>query len=229
MNRGYIKLWRKVEESVVFKNEGLLKVFIWCLLRANHKENVFPVRTGRGFSELKLFPGSFLFGRNSAAIELDMKPSTAWKRILKLKNLGFLNIESHSHYSIIYIVNWHIYQSYPMSSINHSDRQGTGKEHRQECKNNKNINMSDSDLAAFDNFYSHYPKHEARKKAQEAWMKLHPDSALQERILTAIGQQKKHKDGLKDRNEFCPDWPLPATWLNGQRWEDEVKEVKPNW
>ncbi|PKN37678.1 MAG: hypothetical protein CVU62_08105 [Deltaproteobacteria bacterium HGW-Deltaproteobacteria-2] len=146
MNRGYVKLWRKIEDSAVFQNEGLLKVFVWCLIRANHKEQFVQVKTGRGFSEVKLLPGTFIFGRESAAKKLDMSPSTVWKRILKLEKLDFLNIRSNSHYSIIHIVNWIIYQATTANSDSESDRQVTGKEHRQECKNDKNkrIFLSDS-------------------------------------------------------------------------------------
>jgi DNA-binding Lrp family transcriptional regulator len=146
MNRGYVRLWRKLEESAVFQNEGLLKVFLWCLLRANHKETFVRVKTGRGISEAKLFPGSFIFGRESAAERLNMKPSTAWKRILKLKKLEYLNIKSDSHYSIIYIINWDSYQAVPEKSNSEGDRQGTGKEHRQELKNNKNKTFSSDSI-----------------------------------------------------------------------------------
>mgnify|MGYP003592542477 CR=1 FL=1 len=229
MNRGYVHLWRKVKDSAVFQNEGLFKVFIWCLLRANYKENFVPVKTGRGFSEVRLLPGTFLFGRDSAARELNMKPSTVWNRIMKLKKLEFLNIESNSHYSIIYIINWNIYQAPPEKKNSKSDRQVTGNEHREELKNNKNKKMSESDLAGFESFYSHYPKHEAKKKALDAWIKLNPDNNLKEQILNAIENQKRHKARLKDRNEFCPAWPLPATWLKGHRWEDEIPNVKEDW
>ncbi len=145
MNRGYIKLWRKRLESIVFLIEGLLKVLIWGLLRANHKETFVRVKTGRGISEVKLIPGTFLFGRESAAKELHMSPSTVWKRILKLKKLEFLNIESNSHYSIVYIINWTIYQAVSEDSDSERNRQVTGKEHRQECKECKeDILLSDS-------------------------------------------------------------------------------------
>jgi hypothetical protein len=86
--------------------------------------------------------------------------------------------------------------------------------------------MSESDLSDFEKFYSAYPKREAKKKALDTWVKLHPDNDLQQNILDAIEKQKIHKDGLKSRNEFCPEWPLPASWLNQRRWEDEMPEVK---
>ena len=35
---GYIKLYRKLLESPIFQNEKALKVWIWCLCKATHKE-----------------------------------------------------------------------------------------------------------------------------------------------------------------------------------------------
>ena len=86
--------------------------------------------------------------------------------------------------------------------------------------------MSELDPSDFSLFYKSYPKREAKKKAIDAWVKLHPDNVLQQFILNAIEKQKTHKAGLKSRNEFCPTWPMPATWLNQRRWEDEIPEVK---
>jgi len=104
---------------------------MWCLIRANYKERFVQVSTGKGYTEVKLIAGSFIFGRESAAKSLHMSPSTVWKRILKLKKLEILNIESNSHYSIVYIINWHSYQDAPKNGNSDSDSQGTAREHRQ--------------------------------------------------------------------------------------------------
>ena len=101
MHRGYIPLWRKEKEARVFKNEGLWKVYTWCLMKASHKERWISVTTGKGNSEVLLKPGQFLFGRKSAAVELDMAPSTVWYRMRKLRSMGRITIESDSHYSIV--------------------------------------------------------------------------------------------------------------------------------
>lgn len=144
MNRGYVKVWRKTQDSAVFQSEGLLKVFIWCLMRAAYKESFVMVRTGRGVSEVRLSPGSFLFGRESAAKELDMPPTTVWKRMLKLEKLEILNIERNSHFSIVYIINWHIYQADQEKGDSERDRQGTGKGHKEELKEVINIYRQNS-------------------------------------------------------------------------------------
>jgi hypothetical protein len=140
MNRGYVKLWRKIYDSPVFKNVGLLKVFVWCLIRANHKETWVTIKIGQGFTEVKLQPGSFLFGRESAARELHMPATTVWKRMLKLEKLEILNIQRDTHYSIIYIINWHIYQAGPDKRDSQRNSQGTAKEQpRNTDKNIKNV------------------------------------------------------------------------------------------
>lgn len=120
---GYIALWRKTLDSRIFQNEGLLKVWVWCLLKASHKKRWTALKTGRGIIEIEILPGQFIFGRHSAAKELKMVPSTVWKRIVKLKNLSSLNIKSNKQYSIINIINWDIYQI----ENNKSDKQVTSK------------------------------------------------------------------------------------------------------
>jgi DNA-binding transcriptional regulator GbsR (MarR family) len=74
----------------------------------------------------------------------------------------------------------------------------------------------------FESFYAAYPKHEAKKGAFAAWQKVNIENGIFEEILRAIEKQKVHKEQLKKNREFCPNWPLPATWLNGRRWEDEI-------
>ncbi|MCK9391544.1 MAG: LysR family transcriptional regulator [Syntrophales bacterium] len=207
MNRGYVHLWRKVEDSAVFQSEGLLKVFLWCIIRATHKETFIQVKTGRGFSEVKLSPGTFLFGRESAAKKLHMSPSTVWKRILKLKKLDFLNIESNTHYSIIYIINWPIYQAATEERNSESDRQGTAKEHKQEQENvkNKKTFLSDSieirlSELLLEKILSRNPNH--KKPNLQSWGK---DIDLMIRI------DNRAPDDIREVVSWCQDDPF---WQN---------------
>lgn len=111
-NGGYVKLFRKTLNSQVFANEGLLKLWVWCLLKASHKEEWLPIRTGKGTTEVRVGPGQFIFGRKTAAKELRAKPSTIQDRVKKLEKAGNIVTQSVTHYTIITIVNWDIYQSY---------------------------------------------------------------------------------------------------------------------
>ncbi|MBM4322852.1 MAG: hypothetical protein FJ115_04750 [Deltaproteobacteria bacterium] len=107
---GWIQLHRKLKDSAVFQNEGLLKVWIWCLLEANHKDKWVSVKTGKGTTEVLVKRGQFIFGRKSAAKRLRMKPSTIQGRMQKLVNMQNLVIKPVTHYSMITICNYELYQ-----------------------------------------------------------------------------------------------------------------------
>ena len=73
--------------------------------------------------------------------------------------------------------------------------------------------------AAFARFYEAYPRHEAKKPALTAWLKLNPDSALTQTIMQAV---ERYRENVKDEEQRYI--ALPATWLNKERWEDELPE-----
>lgn len=110
MSLGWIKLHRKLLDSQVFANEGLLKVWIYCLCRANHDVSYVPITTGKGTTEVKVDKGQFIFGRKSSAKDLGMNQSTLYKRLKKLEKLGNCNTQSNSHYTLVTICNWETYQ-----------------------------------------------------------------------------------------------------------------------
>jgi len=103
---GYIKLYRKLLENLVFKNEKALKVFIWCLLKASYTDNEQMV----GFQKITLQPGQFIFRRSQAAEELGMAESTLYRCMMWLVSEGILDIKSNNKFSIVTIVNWALYQ-----------------------------------------------------------------------------------------------------------------------
>lgn len=76
-----------------------------------------------------------------------------------------------------------------------------------------------SDSPLFAQFWEAYPKKKAKPVAEKAWAKIDPDEQLLADILSALDQQKRSRDWLKDCGQYIPN---PASWLNGRRWEDEV-------
>ena len=111
LNGGWIRLYRKTLSSAVFQNETLLKVWLWCLLRACHSAQTVSVKTGRGETLVNLQPGQFIFGRNSASKELKLPASTIHDKMKRLQQMDNLTILPDSHYSIVSITRWDIYQS----------------------------------------------------------------------------------------------------------------------
>lgn len=77
----------------------------------------------------------------------------------------------------------------------------------------------------FNSFWAAYPKKKDKKNARKAFQKVKPEELPA--LLAALEVQNKSRDWLKDGGKYIP---LPTTWLNGRRWEDEVEvctETKP--
>ena len=99
---GYIKLHRKILDNGLFADAELLKVFVWCILKANTKSNIVYGR--------KVDIGQFITGRVSASEELHIKPSTVYKRLLKLKAQDYIEIDSNTKNTLITVINFKSYQ-----------------------------------------------------------------------------------------------------------------------
>ena len=74
-------------------------------------------------------------------------------------------------------------------------------------------------LAGFAEFYAAYPKRQKRAEAEKAWRKLNPSPELQATILAALAVHKAQDAWQRDAGQFVP---LPASWLNAERWLDEL-------
>ncbi len=72
----------------------------------------------------------------------------------------------------------------------------------------------------FDAFWREYPRKVGKQAARKAWKKRRPGTQLTGTIVEAIQAQvgKGHFQG-NDGQQYIPN---PATWLNQERWEDEI-------
>lgn len=92
-------------------------------------------------------------------------------------------------------------------------------------KQNKELNELQE--KQFDKFWQAYPKKVSKKEAQKSWKKINPSLELFEKILKALEMVKQTEQWEKDNGKFIP---YPATWLNQERWTDEIKmmqDIKP--
>ena len=81
----------------------------------------------------------------------------------------------------------------------------------------------DYDADGFAAFWAAYPKKAGKADALKAWNKLAPDVVLQEQMGKALEVQKQSQQWRKDGGQYIP---MPATWLNGRRWEDEAPQTQ---
>lgn len=81
---------------------------------------------------------------------------------------------------------------------------------------------STNDVDLFDRFWSEYPNKTCKAKARAKWEKLKVTPALFDQIMVGLRRQCASQAWLKDGGQFIPH---PTTWLNGERWNDEVRNT----
>ena len=69
--------------------------------------------------------------------------------------------------------------------------------------------------ATFADFWTLFPRRVAKKDAQRAWIRL----TAQQRMEAIVALCEWRRVWVNKDTEFLPH---PATWLNGERWEDEL-------
>ena len=96
------------------------------------------------------------------------------------------------------------------------DLPGEGKESYDKSLN-KNPLKNNIRSKQFDAWYSSYPKKQSKKAALKAFMNLKPDA------LTACLADDLTARYKNTERKFIP---LPSTYLNGERWDDEIDDVQ---
>lgn len=74
----------------------------------------------------------------------------------------------------------------------------------------------------FADFWKAYPKHQDKQGALKAFEKLKPDQDLVDQMITSINAWKQSDQWTKDGGQYIP---MPTTWLNRRRWEDEMPQT----
>lgn len=75
-------------------------------------------------------------------------------------------------------------------------------------------------VPTFEEFWAAWPKREAKKDALKAWGKMKPAQRI-----VALAALPAHVERWRSEGRARSHIPHPATWLNGERWDDELGEV----
>lgn len=75
----------------------------------------------------------------------------------------------------------------------------------------------------FEQFWVVYPRKIGKGAARKAFAKIKPSDELLKRMVVAVVTQSKSDAWTKDGGQFIPN---PATWLNQERWEDEIVQTR---
>ena len=228
MNNGWIRLHRKVIESAVWQDPGLLHLWIYCLLKANHKAGWVKIP---GLAEpIEVLPGQFITGRFRLQEALYPKkrkstPSakTVWRWLSVLETMQNVSIKTSNKYSLLTICNWEAYQSGENESVQVNVPKVSSKcpasvqqvsTNKNEKKVNKEKKKAEPD--GFADFWDMYPKKVAKGVARTCWV-----AALKQTDLTTIMEALTAQlpGMMATEAQFRT---RPSVWLKEERWTDEA-------
>ena len=135
MNRGYVKVWRKIEDSGLMQMPNTLALFMHILFNATHKDRKLGTPTG----VIDLKRGQYVSGRIELAHKLKQSEREIRTGLSRLSELCIISIKTTNRYSLYTIENYNIYQDSDLQS----DQQTTSKRPandqqtttKQECNN----------------------------------------------------------------------------------------------
>lgn len=197
-NLGWIKLHRTLLDSQIWASPEGLKIWMWILLKAHHSEKPLycEMQTGEGKTTVKVFQGQFIFGRKTAAIELDMSESMVYRWVKKLASNKYCMIseQPHKHFTIIQVNNWKQYQGNNEDKVN--NHWTTTEQPLNTNKNGNNVKNGKEDL-------------ETRVLEAQAididGSKLHSDTTSFAEANGPISNEACNKDDIISYNVFSQD------------------------
>jgi hypothetical protein len=77
----------------------------------------------------------------------------------------------------------------------------------------------------FQEFWTSYPKKVSKPQAERAFQKAIKKTDLG-KILESVNSFKNSEDWTKEDGKYIPN---PATWLNGERWNDNQQQATPTY
>lgn len=173
----------------------------------------------------------------------EIKPAEVKKLLLRLADVGLIRLYTVAGKSYLQVNKWSEHQRLRVSRHKYptpddADECGNLPQLAATCGKKSPESESESEIESesesesekrkanerrFDEFWTAYPRKVSKPAARKAFDKIKPDDELLKTMLTAIAKQKLSDQWTKDNGNYIP---YPATWLNNQRWLDELPVTK---
>jgi hypothetical protein len=135
LDKGYIKLHRKICKWEWFADPSTFALFIHLLLKANHEDKKW-----RGMVVKR---GQLVTGRKALSEEIGLSEQQIRTSLTKLKSTSELTIQSTNRYSLVTLTNYDSYQVNSKGATSQSTSHATNKQptsnHKQEVKEVKEV------------------------------------------------------------------------------------------
>ena len=124
MSHGYVKIWRKIEDSGILGNADVCQLFMYLLIKATHRERKYSV----GNQVINLLPGQFVTGRKQLAAVLNSSEQRVRTALRFLEIHDIISQQATNKFTIISIINWRKYQDEQSSEQPAANQQPTNKQ-----------------------------------------------------------------------------------------------------
>ena len=226
-NEGWVKIHRKITEWEWWEDDQVFKLFMYLILKANHKDTRF-----RGH-EIKR--GEVVIGFKSLSKALGFSLQTTRTNLERLKSTRSLTCKSTHRFTIVTICNYDTYQSFTEADQHANQHENQHATNTQLTRNQhatntiqelKNLRMKEGEelkekkltqknfcVESFEFFWDLYAKKVDRSVAYRKWAKVKPDEY--ERIFEHV---RRYVDSTPDV-QFRKN---PSTYLNQKHWQNEI-------
>lgn len=220
MDNTWIKLYRKLLESPIWLNSTPehKSIMVALLLMANHQPNKWEWKG----VEFEVNPGQFVTSLESIRKNCGKGVSIQNIRscLKRLKKLQFATNKATKSGRLITIINWDSYQptKEKATKLPTKEQQRSNKG----ATPNKNVRREEENIYPpnFLKFWKTYPKKEGKGAALKAYQNIKEPKPTLKTIIESIELHKQQEQW--QTKQFIP---LPATWLNQRRWEDEFDNL----
>jgi len=219
VQRGYIKIWRKLEDSGLLQMPDTLATMLFLILHATHK----ATKRGTKYGVVELERGQGILAIRVLAKDMKLSIQSIRTILVRLEKMEILTLKPTHAFSVYTIVNYNKYNDVTEQST----RETTNEQHaantrvtqEQELKHLRNKQISFS--TAFGDFWNAWPSSKrkgAQGKCWEVWKKFNLDTVSQ--VIISHVEYCKGNGVWKD-----PDFiSAPLVYLNQRKWEGaEIK------
>lgn len=223
MHRGYIKLWRKIQDNPLWKERrkfSKAEAWIDIIMEAQHSPEPDQVLIGN--TMIICNRGECIKSLETWSKRWGWTKSATRRFLSLLKNMGNIDTESVTVTTRIKVINYDTYC--PLRNANETQVKRKRNASETQAAPDKNVNNVKNDNNNtngdfFGHFWRSYPKKVGKQSALKAFKKIKNPSKLLPEILNAIENQKNSDQWKTENGRYIPN---PATWLNRGQWEDET-------
>lgn len=215
--QGFIKLHRQITEWEWYSNINVCRLFIHCLLKANHKDNKWQ--------GIVIERGSFITSIENLAFETGLSGQQIRTALNKLKSTGEITSKTTNRYSVISIKNWDMYQF----DNKQDNKQITNKQQT----NNKQITTNNNDKNEENEKESKYVIEYLNQQTNYNYKFVDKNIKLVSNRLKEYSKEEllamidyKCSEWLQD--ERFKKYLRPATLFNASKCADYIAQLQTN-